>query len=203
MKTEKEIENQVLVFYAYEQLMDSFRHYNNMQVKYRSYVFTWFFAMFFAIGYSLSSKEINLPLHPLLVVSFIVLATLIGTSLIWYQDLIVCERFIVSLVHQGKELEERHPWLPRIIHTSHELHPLMGYVSMKTWFYLGCYFLLFATLCVSVFYYFYIKEYSMVIWLSFVSFIGVSFGVFYLCVFSLKKSNPYRFLRKLRRKNHV
>jgi hypothetical protein len=201
MKTDKEMESRLLVIYAYEHFIDSFQHYNNMQVKFRSYVFTWFFAMFFGMGYAFSSKEVGLPIDPLVIGMFIVIAAGIGIFLVWYQDLIVCERFIASIVHQEKQLEEMNAWLPRIIETSNDLYKLIGYVSMKGWFYIGCFLILFISFFIPLFVL--INYYSMTsLFLFFTSFL-LFFYLIFLLIFFLQKALPLSYLVKLRKKNNV
>lgn len=198
MKNDKGLENRILVIYAYEHFIDSFQHYNNMQVKFRSYVFTWFFAMFFGMGYALSSKEVGLPIDPLVIGMFIVVAACVGIFLVWYQDLIVCERFIASIVHQEKQLEEKNAWLPKIIQTSDDLYKLIGYVSMKGWFYIGCFLILSISFAIPLFVL--INNYSAISWFLFVLSFGLFFCLVYLFVCLFQIPFQFSFLGKLRNK---
>lgn len=152
--------------------------------------------MFFGIGYSLSSKEMNLPIHPFLVVFLIVILTFIGISIIWYQDLRVCEKFIVFLVHKGKDLEKSELCLPQIVHSSEQLHHLSGYVNRKGLFYIGCYIILFVTLGISILY-FYVEEHFSISSGVFIVFSFLAIFLFvYIFLFSPSRSNPYHSLKR-------
>ena len=135
---------------CYRQIAVSLQHYNRIQTTYRTFTSTWLLATFFGIGYTLSSLEVNLPFHPLVITAFICLASATGVSLVWYMDLIICEQHIAALVVDGMELEKKHNWLPQFYHTVNKMSKLLGYVTLKGVFYVGCFVILFIAMGASL-----------------------------------------------------
>ncbi len=134
----KIIEDDLLAYGKYLQVAIFLQHSNRIQLKYKLTTFTWFLATFIGVGYSLSNMEVNLPFHPFLLAPVLCVASLCVIGIIWYLSIIVQEKNIATAVHQGLYLEEKHAWLPKTYHNIVQMQYLLGYVSMKSVFYLGC-----------------------------------------------------------------
>jgi len=193
----KVTESKLITYGIYSHILESFQHYNRIQVTYRTFVSTWILATFIGIGYSLSSLEVDLPVHPLIIVTLICFASFCGISLIYYMDLIVTERSIVVLVHESLEMEKKNPWLPQVIHTCDEINHLLGYVNMKSIFYLGCYMILFLTLAFSIILFSFIEQFPPIIPIIGLLIIVLIFLGTYFFLFSSKKKNPYSRIKNL------
>lgn len=193
-------EDHLLNYAAFIQVIDSLQHYNRIQVTYRIFASTWLLATFFGIGYSLSSYEVNLPFNPLLIVALICLASAIGIFLIWYMDLIITERFIATIVYQGIDLENQNPWLPQILNNVVQLTSLLGYVSLKSVFYIGCFIILTSTVGAAISIYLYLNHNFLWIYVPFLTVIIMVFFS-YILVFSSKSADPYHRLNKIGRKD--
>lgn len=202
MSKREPTEDNLLIYGAYSQIAEFLQHYNGIQATYRTFASSWLLATFIGIGYSLSSKEIGLPFHPLVTVAFICLASTTGVILIWYMDLIVCEQSIAAVVYEGIELEKKNAWLPRYYHNINRIGSLLSYVNLKSFFYLGCIAILFITIAVALTIYAILMGYTHVVFIPVIS-------VFFVCLISyalistMKKTDPYHRLEILKRKKLV
>ena len=144
-------ESEVLIYGAYAQVAYSLQHSNHTQLTYKGVTLTWMIATYIGIGYSPSSLEVNLPLNPLLIVATICLVSLLVVSAIWYLDLVVEEKKIASAVLNGLALEKKYSrLLPKAYHNVVEMNYLLGYVSMKSIYYIAFASILLLTICSSV-----------------------------------------------------
>lgn len=198
-KNKNQISETDLLTYGKYLLVGTFlQHSNRIQLRYKMTTFTWFIATFIGVGYSLSDMEINLPFHPLLISAVLCLASLFVIGIIWYLDIIVQEKNIASAVHQGLSLEEKNSWLPKIYQNIVRMHYLLGYVSMKSVFYMGCAAILCLTMCYTVTSYLLLTNFRF--WP--LSIIALLIGVpvlFYFSFFVTKSNDPYVILNKLKR----
>lgn len=187
-------EDKLLVYGAYLQVATSLQHSNRIQLTYKMITSTWVIATFIGAGYSLSSAEVNLPLDPLLLVPIFCVASTFVILLIWYLDLIVQEKNIASAVSLGLQLEKENPWLPQPYHNIAKLHFWLGYILMKSSFYLGVITILSITITASIGYYLYLNDH--ILWIFFSSFSLLIIPVFFIFFNQLtKKSDPYHKLK--------
>ncbi len=191
-------EDSLLIYASYTQIAVSLQHYNRIQTTYRTFASTWLLATFIGIGYSLSSLEVNLPFHPLIIVAFICLASSSALSLVWYMDLIICEQFIASLVIEGIELEKNYDWLPSLYHNVNKMKTLLSYVNLKGIFYVGCFAILLITMGTSLTLYTQLKYKNVCIAIPFITLLSI-IGINYLIIYSMQKNDPYRRLQKIKR----
>lgn len=192
-------EDDLLAYGKYLQVALFLQHSNRIQLKYKLTTFTWFLATFVGVGYALSTVEVNLPFQPLLIVPVLCVASLCVIGIIWYLDIIVQEKNIATAVHQGLSLEETYSWLPKTYHDIVQMHYLLGYVSMKSVFYLGCATILFLTIgfCVSTYLYLMNFRYWPLVLIVILATIPLLF------VFSrwmTKSTDPYSVISKLYKK---
>jgi hypothetical protein len=189
-------EEDLLVYGAYGRIAYSLRHSNNVQLMYKLITFTLFLATLIGVGYLVSSREIDLPFPPLLIVPIVCIFSLLIIFIIWKLDLIVEEKKIASAVHRGIKTEKKHSGLPGPYHNVVALQPLPGYITLKTFFYLGWSFILVITMCGSISAFLYIKEleYWMLVLFAPI-FIMLSF--FWLAKYIIKKQDPYSILDKI------
>jgi len=189
-------EDDSLAYGKYLQVAIFLQHSNRIQLNYKFAKFTWFLATFIGVGYSLSTIEVNLPIHPFLIAHVLCVASLCVIGIIWYLDIIVHEKNIATAVHQGLSLEEKYPWLPKTYHNIVHMHYLLGYVSMKSVFYLGCASILFLTIGFYISSYLYLENFKfwplvLALILSAIPFL------FVLSRWMTKSTDPYRVINKL------
>lgn len=153
---DKKFEEKLLVYGAYLQVCTALQHSNRIQLTYKTITSMWVIATFIGAGYALSTHEVNLPVHSLIVVAMLCLASSLVIILIWYLDLIVQEKNIASAVQTGIELEENNPWLPQVYHNVKKLHYLVGYILMKSVFYIGILMIQLLAITASVGFYLYL-----------------------------------------------
>lgn len=190
------LEQDLLVYGAYTQIVESLQHYNRVQAIYRTFISTWLLATFVGIGYVLSSYETNLPFHPLVTVAFICLASAMGVFLVWFMDLIVCEQQIAASVFEGIELEKTHKWLPKFYHNIQGMCGLVSYINMKSIFYIGCQTILIITGGSSVTVYISIEHKYFSMTIPIISVILILLTA-YVLISATKKTDPYYRLKKL------
>lgn len=184
-------EDDLLIYGSYQEVAASLQYSNNCQLNYRMLTFTWLLATFIGIGYTLSSVEVNLPFHPLIIVVILSIASLLVIGIIWYLDLIVQEKNIASAVNAGLRLEERTAWLPKAYTNVVELSELFSYVKQKSYFYLGAACLLVVTASASLTFYFYVQSYMF--WPAVI--IGTVLFVYILLVLNnraIESTDPYK-----------
>ncbi|NGX36942.1 MAG: hypothetical protein K1000chlam2_00088 [Chlamydiae bacterium] len=187
-------EDELLAYGAYVRVAYSLQHSNIIQFAYKSITLTWFIATYIAVGYTLSSLEINLPLNPLFIVSIICLASLLVIGVIWYLDLIVEEKKIASVIHKGINLEESNPEiLPQACHSVVRMQFLSNYILMKSTFYLGICSILILTISAvtTLFLFTDVKKYWYLMPFLSIVFIAV---LFILAIWVTKKMDPYPIL---------
>jgi len=195
-------EKDLLAYSSFMQIIDNLQHYNRIQVAYRLLASTWLLASFFGIGYSLSSYEVNLPFNPLITVALICVGSCMGIFLIWYMDLIVCERFIATIVYQGIDLEKQNAWLPQILHSVNQIRSWLGYVNSKLVFYIGCFAIILIALGTSISIFLSLKNHYLWIAIPFLTILTIVVMI-YLLLFSTKKTDPYIRLKTLKKNHHV
>lgn len=188
-----------IAYEGYSLAIERLQHFNHLQTTYKTFAFTWIAATFFAIGYSLSAQEVNLPLHPLIIVSALCIASSIGIILIWYMDLILCERMIATALFEALDYEEKHDWIPKIHQTSNLFHKLWGYVHIKDIFYTGCIGILYITMSLSLA--FYVNKIAYYITFPIASILATT-GFLLVSSSLIKKINPYERLKSIKRRNN-
>ena len=192
-------ENDLLAYGKYLQVATFLQHSNRIQLRYKLTTFTWFLASFIGVGYSLSTREVNLPFHPFLIASVMCIASLCVIGIIWYLDIIVQEKNIATAVHQGLNLEAKHPWLPKTYHSIVQMSYLLGYVSMKAVFYIGCATILLLTICYSVTSYLFLENFRF--WPVAIVVVLVAIpAIFGFSIWMTKRTDPYAALSKLYKK---
>jgi hypothetical protein len=199
----KEIsETQLLTYITYSQISESLQHYNNIQVTYRTFASSWLLASFIGMIYSLSSREVNLPFHPLITVAFICLASITGIVLIWYMDLIITERSIAAFVYDGVELEKKYLWLPRFYTNNSSFSGLVSYIHLKGIFYIGCVSTLLFMMGAALSFYKYLSHWGLWPVIPFITLV-ITFLVAYCLVLAMGKTDPYVRIETLKRKKLV
>lgn len=193
-KHKHSIEDQLIAYESYVQVIERLQHFNKMQTTYRTYAFTWLLGTFLGIGYSLSSREAHLPFHPLIIVMLICIASSAGVFLIWYMDLMMCERMIATALYEGLECENKFPWIPKINQSSNTFHTLWGYVHLKAIFYFGYFTILYATFGTALA--IYLKN-SKWIFLGPLSFVLIISLIIFFLVVATKKSDTYKRIEKI------
>jgi hypothetical protein len=195
-KKKNNLEDQIIAYEAYVQTIDRLQHFNRMQTTYRTFASTWLLGTFFAIGYSLSSRE-NLPFSPLIVVALLCLASSAGIVLIWYMDLMMCERMIATALFEGLEYEKKYSWIPKIHQSSHVFHSLWGYVHLKSLFYIGYFAIVFETMGVALAFHF--KNTGIWFLPPTIALIIISLFAYFSYI-AIKNNDPYLRLGRMRKK---
>ena len=90
------------------------RHFNSLQADYRKLASTWLLAAFAAMGFTISTAELALPINRLLLVCAIGVAAAIGLALLWIIDILVYHRLLLACFEEGQALEDEHRFLPRV-----------------------------------------------------------------------------------------
>ncbi|MBX9703349.1 MAG: hypothetical protein K2X39_04270 [Silvanigrellaceae bacterium] len=200
MENEEEyFESQLFAFESYAQIIDRLQHFNKMQTAYRIYAFMWVVVTFIGIIYTLSPNEESWFFDRSLVVIFICLASCSGVFLLWYMDLMICERKIATALFQGYDYESKYEWIPKISLSSNIFHSLWGYVYLKTFFYAGIFAILVITFGVALT--MYLKETSY--WfIGPISSFCILFVICYILINITKNENPYIILQKIKESLH-
>jgi len=144
----KKEEKKLLIYGCYSKLLFSARSYNNLQAVYRNLAITDLLAVLLADGFLLSFDKTALPFNPLLGSIVITLIGIISLIFIWYEDIIVQEDYLNTIVFQALKLEKKHSWLPRLHHNFLHLYEKHKIISFKTTFYIGCQAILFFVLSI-------------------------------------------------------
>jgi len=195
--TDQTFEDLLIAYESYAQIIDRLQHFNQIQTTYRTYAFSWMIATFIGVGYSLSSQEINLPFNPLIVVMLLCLASASGIFLIWYMDLMMCERKIATALFEGQVCEQKYPWLPKITESSNIFHSLWGYVNLKCVLYIGFFAIIFGAFGAA--FSIYLKFSRFFILAPIISLFIFCFLSFFI-IKSTKDANPYEQLKKMHRR---
>ncbi len=100
------------ILYGIYSKIEAYRFYlNDVQFKYKKLASTWLFATFLGIGYILSGYEADIPLHPLLCISFVSIFSSIGLVLLWFLDVGIYQRIIDVLFGENLKLENKYNFL--------------------------------------------------------------------------------------------
>lgn len=183
-------EDRLLVYGAYLQVGSALQYSNRIQLRYKAITSTWLMATFIGSGYVLSSVEVNLPLHPFLVVPILCFASTFIILLIWYLDLIVQEKAIASAIFTGVELENEHDWLPQVYNVVLNYNMPLNYITMKSSFYLGVITIQSIAITSSLGVYLYLRNHLL--WIIFSAFaLLIVPGFFLLFSLLVRKTNPY------------
>lgn len=190
-------EDDLLAYGAYVQVAVSLQHSNRIQMQYKVACSTWLLATFIGVGYSLSSREPNLPIDSLLTASILAFASLFVVSRLWYLDLIVQEKSIASAVFAGLSLEKQHSWLPQVYGNVVKMQNLFGYVAMKSMFYLATGTILLLLICATLTAYMYLEhlKYWLIVPFGTAGLIG---SIFVLVSYITKRLDPYSILKKIK-----
>ncbi len=192
--TKKALEKDLLVYGAYLQVASALQYSNNIQLRYKTITSMWLMATFIGAGYSLSSVEVNLPIHPLLVVPILCFASTFIILLIWYLDLIVQEKAIASAFLTGVELEKEHDWLPQVYRVVMNFNLPLNYITMKSSFYLGMITIESLAITASLGFYLYLKNH--ILWIFFSGFSLLIVPAFFFFFTQLtRKTDPYPTLK--------
>jgi hypothetical protein len=124
-----------LIWKIYCELGVSERHFNGIQSGYRALASTWMLAAFAGIGF-VSSKEFTFGIPKELLVGVIGVGGGIGVYLLWVLDLLFCQRLLDAAYIEGRNLEDKHDWLPQ---TRNNMRTLLGGkgLSLVVWYYIA------------------------------------------------------------------
>lgn len=117
-----------------KQISDSEKHFNLMQNEYRKIGSGWLLATFAGIGFALTQGT-SLPFDPILFITLICYAGVIGMVLLWNMDLSVYQKLLDANFKEGLALEKQFPWIPQIRHNMLEFHGKRGVIPRVIWFY--------------------------------------------------------------------
>src|SRR3989304_7385552 len=118
--------NKLYIYGLYNKIIENEKHYTVLQAKYKTNAAYWLLIIFAAIGIIFSSEEIGLPLNHLSATIFICCIGILGLIFIWYEDLIIQEKFL-SINHlEASKLEKKYTWLPQV----HNQHIIITHKTM-------------------------------------------------------------------------
>lgn len=123
------------IWTIYSDIKDFEHHFNNLVTKYRTLASTWLLATFGGVGFVIS-KDMQWDLiNEAALIALIGFFGLVGVWLIWLMDLMVYQRLLGAAFDEGKALEDRCDWLPRIRHNMANRLPGGHARSRLAWFY--------------------------------------------------------------------
>lgn len=155
--------NAQFIFGVYNKIILNERFYTLQQAKIRRLAAYWLLIVFSAIGLVFSSKEAGLPFEHLLSVIIICIIGICGNAFIWYEDLVIQERFL-NLNHlEAFRLENLYSWLPKI-HHHHVVFTHKAMLKLKVIFYVGCNSILLVILNITLF--IYLSRFVLIIMMS-------------------------------------
>ena len=95
-------------------LDDREKHFNDLQVRYRTLASTWLLAAFAGIGFVLFSEKGQPPFPREMLSIGICIAGAFGIFLLWLFDVLVYHDLLVAGYAVGRQLEDSFPWLPPV-----------------------------------------------------------------------------------------
>jgi hypothetical protein len=131
----------------YSQLSALKNFYFRIQNSYRMTAVTWLIAAFIGMGFLFSQDGKNMPLHPIVILFFILLATMGGITLLWFLDIFIYQTYFYSVVLSEAELEKDDEWLPNINLNIGLLQMNPKTIVLQSYFYIGCQFILLSIMC--------------------------------------------------------
>lgn len=143
MKKDQHTEDKLLIYGTYFKLINNEKHYTVLQAKYKRMAAYWLLIIFAALGVIFSYQETGVPYSHFISVNSICLFGVIGLLCLWYEDVIIREKFLSINVLKAIKLEEMNPWLPKVHH--HQLYfSHKSMLKLKLLFYLISILVLFA-----------------------------------------------------------
>ncbi len=127
--------NRQLAVACWQELGHQERHLTAQQTRYRGLASVWLLATFVATGVVLTSADIALSLHPMLLISLAGVSGGAGLILLWNMDLMVTNRLVDAVFIEGLRLEQRHGQLPPVRHNMMALYGGRGVLEKVAAFY--------------------------------------------------------------------
>jgi hypothetical protein len=131
----------------YSQLNALKNFYFRIQNSYKMRAMTWLVAAFIGMGFLFSQDGKNMPLHPMIILLFILLATMSGITLLWFLDIFIYQTYFYSVILEKAKLEKKDEWLPNIALNIGLLQTNPKTCFHASYFYIGCYFILLSIMC--------------------------------------------------------
>jgi hypothetical protein len=131
----------------YSQLNALKNFYFRIQNSYKMRAITWLTAAFIGMGFLFSQDGENMPLHPMVILLFILLATMGGITLLWFLDIFIYQTHFFSIILEEAKLEKKDKWLPNINLNIGLLQTNPKTRITQSYFYIGCYFILLSIMC--------------------------------------------------------
>ena len=131
----------------YTQLNALKNFYFRIQNGYRMTAVTWLIAAFIGMGFLFSQDGKNMPLHPMVILFFILLATMSGITLLWFLDIFIYQTYFYSVVLEEAKLEKKDEWLPNLSLNIGLLQLGPKTIVLQSYFYIGCHFILLFIMC--------------------------------------------------------
>ena len=113
-KGKEEEEKRLVIYGTYTNIIQSIKHFERLQTHYRIISSTMLLATFAAIGFILSSQVKLLPIDISIAIFFIGLLSLTALTSLWYLDLFLKERLLISHFVEAIKLEKKTDWLPKV-----------------------------------------------------------------------------------------
>jgi hypothetical protein len=141
--------NRLFIYGIYTKILNNEKHYTVLQANLKSGVAYWLLIIIAALGMIYSYRESSLPFERLLSTLAVCAIGLIGVNIIWYDDVIIQERFLTLNTLEAFRLENIYSWLPQVHHQQFCFtHRSM--IKFKHLFYFGCNFILFVIFIISI-----------------------------------------------------
>jgi len=155
----KSNKDNLFIYGNYTKIIDNEKHYTVLQSKYKAQAAYWLLIIFAAIGIIFSAEEAGIPLDRMLSTMIICLVGIIGNCFIWYEDIMIQERFLNINHFEATKLEKKYSWLPQV-HHQHLCFSHKTMLKFKNIFYIGSNTILFLIFEFCLF--IYIKQYNII-----------------------------------------
>ena len=178
----EENKKKLITYGMYCNFIKEVQHFDNLQTHFRLLSSTILLGSIAAIGFLFSLETLTIPLGKsfvALLVSFIGITSLLT---LWYVDLKLYERLLVSNFAEAYRLEKENDWLPKVHHNMLFASHKKDHPSNLAYYYIGCVETLILTIGLTITYDLYIVH-KHTIWaviaLAFTFVLGI---IFYLII---------------------
>jgi hypothetical protein len=113
------------------------RHFNTLQMSYRTLASTWLLAAFGAAGLIITKSDVRLPFSQLYVGTLVGIAGAVGIVLLWVLDILVYNQLLDACFDVGYRLEKTYKWLPPARMKMKRTQGDRGVSPRVVWFYVA------------------------------------------------------------------
>jgi hypothetical protein len=135
---EESSKKELFIYGVYCKLINNEKHYIVLQAKYAKLAVNWLMIILAAVGVVFSSREIGIPIKHSLATTIICLLGITGNCFIWYEALIIQEKFLSLNILEALRLENTNQWLPQLHHQHYLYFSHKTIIKFKIFFYIGC-----------------------------------------------------------------